>query len=73
MSKLSNSNNDNGGKQAKEPQPGMPRWVKVSLIIAIALLLLFVIINITGIGGKHGPMRHFGQTPPAEQMRAQHP
>lgn len=73
MNNLSNSNHDNGGKQAKERQTVMPRWVKVSLIILIALLLLFVIINITGIGGKHGPMRHFGQTLPTEQMEAQQP
>ncbi|MBN8200048.1 hypothetical protein [Bacillus sp. NTK034] len=71
MSKLSNSNNDHGGEPTKEMPPGMPRWVKVSLIIVIALLLLFVIMHLTGTGGKHGPMRHVGQTQPSEQMRMQ--
>ncbi len=41
--------------------PGrMPRWVKVSLIIVIALGALFVIANITGVAGEHGPGRHGG-------------
>jgi hypothetical protein len=33
---------------------GTPRWVKVFGIIALALLLLFVILMLTG----HGPGRH---------------
>lgn len=39
---------------------GMPRWVKVSLIVVTALMALFVIANIAGIGGEHGPGRHGG-------------
>jgi hypothetical protein len=38
--------------------PGTPRWVKVSGIIAIALVLLVIIVIFTGIGGPHGPSRH---------------
>ena len=34
-----------------------PRWVKVSGIIAIVLVLLVVLIMIVS-GGKHGPGRH---------------
>lgn len=60
MTKLPNSNNDNDMMSSEKQPPGMPRWVKVSLIIVIALILLFVILKLTGIGGKHGPMRHFG-------------
>jgi hypothetical protein len=33
---------------------GTPRWVKVFGIIALALVLLFVILMLTG----HGPGRH---------------
>jgi hypothetical protein len=40
------------------PYPGTPRWVKVSGIVAIGLVLLVVIILVTGIGGPHGPGRH---------------
>ena len=36
---------------------GTPRWVKVSAIVALALLLVVVILLLTGIG-NHGPSRH---------------
>jgi hypothetical protein len=38
--------------------PGMPRWVKVFGIIAIALVLLVLFVILSGIGGPHGPGRH---------------
>ena len=46
---------------------GMPRWVKVFLIIGLALVLLLVIGKVTGVGGNHGPGRHSGgnDTPPS--------
>ena len=49
------------------PYPGTPRWVKVSAIIVIVLLLLVGIVLFTGIGGPHGPGRHMpsGGPPPA--------
>lgn len=53
MSKLPNSNND-----TKDRPPSTPRWVKVSGIIVITLVLLFFILKLTGIGGNHGPSRH---------------
>lgn len=40
------------------PDAGMPRWVKVSLIVGLALVLLFVLAQVTGLGGDHGPGRH---------------
>lgn len=42
-----------------EGPPSTPRWVKIFLIIVIVLVLLFIILKITGIGGEHGPSRHF--------------
>lgn len=36
---------------------GTPRWVKISGIIALVLILLFVIMMLVG-GGNHGPGRH---------------
>ena len=37
--------------------PSTPRWVKVFGIIALALVLLFVILHLTGngFGGHHTP------------------
>jgi len=37
-------------------RPKMPRWVKVSGIIVITLILLMVIAMF--FGGNHGPGRH---------------
>jgi hypothetical protein len=38
------------------PTAGTPRWVKVSGIIALAVLLLLIVVLLTG--GNHGPGRH---------------
>ena len=38
--------------------PAMPRWVKVSMIVVGALLLVFVVLKLTGAGGQHGPGLH---------------
>lgn len=47
--------------------PGMPRWVKVSAIVVGVLILVFLVLQLTGIAGNHGPGRHSsaGITPPA--------
>jgi hypothetical protein len=41
-----------------ESPPGMPRWVKVTAIIIGILVVLFIVVLLTGIGGQHGPGRH---------------
>ena len=41
-----------------ESPPRMPRWVKVSLIVVGALVLLFLVLQLAGVGGQHGPARH---------------
>lgn len=42
---------------ATESAPGMPGWVKVSVIVALILVLLVVVILLVG-PGEHGPGRH---------------
>jgi hypothetical protein len=37
--------------------------VKISLIVVGILIAAFVVLNLTGWGGQHGPRRHMG---PAE-------
>lgn len=37
--------------------PGAPRWLKVSGIVALILVLLLVIVMFAS-GGNHGPGRH---------------
>ncbi len=53
---------DAGADPMVDPAPasGMPRWVKVSLIIVAVVILTFVILKIAGVGGEHGPGRHMG-------------
>jgi hypothetical protein len=42
------------------PMTGMPRWVKVSMIVALVLVVLVVVMLLVGGGpGDHGPRRHF--------------
>lgn len=38
---------------------GTPRWVKVSGIVGVVMVLLFIIMMLIG-GGSHGPGRHTG-------------
>ena len=45
-------------QSASEPYPGTPRWVKMTGIILVAILLLAAFIVVTGLGGPHGPQRH---------------
>ena len=44
---------------------GMPRWVKVALGVALAVLLVVVLAMLTGVGGEHGPGRHSGLRDPS--------
>ena len=46
------------GPRKEIPPPGMPRWVKVSLLVVAALVLIFIILKLTVAGGEHGPGRH---------------
>lgn len=50
------------GEVSHDPasDPGMPRWVKILLIVSLALVLVFVVAKLTGAGGEHGPGRHGG-------------
>lgn len=38
--------------------PPTPRWVKVSMILIVALIVLVVVLMLAG--GSHGPGRHGG-------------
>ena len=35
-----------------------PRWVKLAGIIVLILVLVFGVLQLTGIAGEHGPGRH---------------
>ena len=51
-----------------EARAAMPRWVKASLIVVAALVMLLIVAKATGLGGEHGPGRHGGgNDTPTEQ------
>jgi hypothetical protein len=54
-----------GVEPGRGSPPGMPRWVKVIAIIIGILVVLFVVLQLTGIGGRHGPGRHMSAGDPA--------
>lgn len=39
-----------------QSRPGVPRWVKVFALVALAVLLVFVVVML--LGGEHGPGLH---------------
>ena len=46
-----------------ETPPRMPRWVRVAAIVVGLLILTFLVLKLTGIGGDHGPSRHMSGAP----------
>ena len=61
MSDPGNGPERTSGVAPDEEQPsagGMPRWAKISLIVVGALVALFIVLNLAGLGGEHGPGRH---------------
>ena len=63
-------------RPGRRSDPGSPRWVKVSAIVAAVLVVLVVALVLLGGGaGKHGPGRHLpsgdagGQASPASVTR----
>jgi flagellar biogenesis protein FliO len=54
--RTSDSGEDINVRPEHESSTGMPRWVKVFLIIAIILALAFVVTRLAGV--QHGPGLH---------------
>lgn len=44
-------------RSTTDTPPGLPRWVKLSGIIALVLVVI-VLITMFTLGGNHGPGRH---------------
>ena len=55
------------------PATGMPRWVKVSLIVVGVLIAVFLLLKVAGVGGQHGPGRHFGGQTPSSNVTEHKP
>jgi hypothetical protein len=50
--------------------PGVPRWVKVSGLVVLVLVVALVVTMFV-VGGDHGPSRHPTGSQPAEQIEKQ--
>ncbi|MDN0199958.1 hypothetical protein [Streptomyces sp. S.PNR 29] len=59
----SNSHDKTGEVPGRTPAVGMPRWVKVSGL-ALIVVLLFVVMHLVTGAGDHGPGRHLGGQAP---------
>ncbi len=46
--------------------PRAPRWVKIAVIVVGILILVFIALQVTGVGGQHGPGRHGMSASPAQ-------
>lgn len=46
-----------GPRRAEAKPPAVPRWVRISGLIALAVILLAVVVMALA-GGEHGPDRH---------------
>jgi hypothetical protein len=55
----SNMKQTGTGEGRTDANEGMPRWVKVSGIVAALIVVLLVAVMLLS-GGEHGPGRHFG-------------
>jgi hypothetical protein len=47
---------DSSIQGTSEPRARLPRWVKISGVIAIIVVVLLVLVLL--LGGEHGPSRH---------------
>jgi hypothetical protein len=68
-----------GVESDRRSTTGTPRWVKVFGIVALALVVAFVVLQLAGVGGRHGPGRHLpgddapaGNTPPPGTITGTH-
>ena len=57
---------DTGADQAPGSTTGVPRWVKVFVLVAVATALLGVVVMLLA-GGEHGPGRHQSTTTASHQ------
>jgi hypothetical protein len=62
-----------GDTTAPGSPPQMPRWVRISGIVVGVLILLFLTLRLTGIGGDHGPGRHLTGTDPVFSSSTEQP
>ena len=58
---------DSGRGRARGSSSGVPRWVKVFVVVAVAIAVLGVVAMLL-VGGEHGPGRHRSATLTSHQL-----
>ena len=43
---------------SSEAPPGLPAWLKMSLVVAGVIVVIFILLTLLGVGGEHGPRLH---------------
>jgi hypothetical protein len=56
-----------GYDPVRSPATGVPRWVKVFLLVTAAIVVLGVMVMLL-VGGDHGPGRHQSAPPASGQV-----
>lgn len=51
-------------RSTDDAYPGLPRWVKWTLVVILVLVTILVVVRLVG-GGNHGPGRHMSAPAPA--------
>ena len=67
MTSQPSDSNNAGTDPVQGPVTGVPRWVKVFLLVSSAIVVLGVVMMLL-VGGGHGPGRH--QSGPATSDQA---
>ncbi|MDP9460609.1 MAG: hypothetical protein M3Q22_10290 [Actinomycetota bacterium] len=51
-------NDDTAEHRGTASPPGMPLWVKAAAVVVGLLLVVYLVLQLTGLGGGHGPGMH---------------
>lgn len=57
MTRQQSGRDNTGDDQVPSSTTGVPRWVKIFLLVAVAIAVFGVVIMLL-VGGGHGPGRH---------------
>ena len=67
MTSQPSDRDDAGYDPARSPATGVPRWVKVFLLVTAAIVVLGVVVMLL-VEGDHGPGRHQSAPAASEQV-----
>jgi len=69
MTSQPSDRDDAGYDPVRGPATGVPRWVKVFLLVTASIVVVGVVVMLL-VGGAHGPGRHQSAPPALGQVGA---